>query len=70
MKKALNLLESEIQKHINQTESIPGYIIVSPTDYKELTGLSNITENPTILTTKYGKMYLESKKGTERPIII
>lgn len=70
MKKALSRLESEIQKHINQTESIPGYVIVSPEDYKEILGCNTIGENPAQIATKYGKMYLESKKGTERPIII
>lgn len=70
MKQKLRLLESEIQKHVNQTESIPGYVIVSPEDFKDLTGITPNIENPTEIITKFGKIYIESRKEVKRPIII
>jgi hypothetical protein len=63
-------LESEIQKHVNQTESIPGYVIVSPKDFKDLTGITPDIENPSEIMTKFGLLYIESKQDVERPIII
>ena len=67
---SLNDLETEIGKHFFQTKDLPGYVIVSPEDFLNLTGKTRIVDNPVVIDTKYGEIYLESKIGVQRAIII